>query len=57
MFSFATFLSHIRSSCRAGALFFIRDPADQSYSPVKDIIERPSASQVRKVGVFIGVVC
>ena len=63
MFTFANILGHIRTvsahlcrccltflqMCRPGALFFIRDPADQNYSPVKDIIERPAGSQLRKV--------
>ncbi|KAK4684277.1 E3 ubiquitin-protein ligase MARCH6, partial [Tremellales sp. Uapishka_1] len=49
MFSFANLLSHIRTICRKGALFFIRDPADQNFSPVKDIIDRSSLSQLRKL--------
>ena len=51
MFGFATFLSHIRTASRKGALFFIRDPADQSFSPVKDILERSAGSQFRKLTV------
>jgi E3 ubiquitin-protein ligase DOA10 len=30
-------------------MFFIRDPHDPSYAPVKDIIERPARGQIRKV--------
>ena len=50
MFTFASFLAHIRARTRKGALFFIRDPADASFSPVKDILERSTMSQFRKVG-------
>ncbi|ORX38932.1 hypothetical protein BD324DRAFT_617907 [Kockovaella imperatae] len=49
MFTFASFLAHIRSSTRKGAMFFIRDPADQNFSPVKDILERSAPSQIKKL--------
>jgi E3 ubiquitin-protein ligase DOA10 len=35
-------------------LFFVRDPSDQSFSPVKDIMERSGLAHLRKVGL-IGV--
>ncbi|WVQ64153.1 uncharacterized protein L199_002314 [Kwoniella botswanensis] len=50
MYQFATLLSHIRKLCRPGTLFFIRDPADPNYSPVKDIVEKSAFSQLRKLG-------
>ncbi|WWC91366.1 uncharacterized protein L201_006309 [Kwoniella dendrophila CBS 6074] len=50
MYQFATLLSHIRTLCRPGTLFFIRDPADPNYSPVKDIVEKSAFSQLRKLG-------
>lgn len=34
---------------RKGVLFFIRDPAERSYNPVQEILERPASSQIRKV--------
>jgi hypothetical protein len=37
--------------CRKGVLFFIRDPTERSYNPVKDILERPTMSQMRKVSL------
>nr|XP_018259002.1 uncharacterized protein I303_08544 [Kwoniella dejecticola CBS 10117]OBR81160.1 hypothetical protein I303_08544 [Kwoniella dejecticola CBS 10117] len=49
MYQFATLLSHIRTLCRPGTLFFIRDPADPNYSPVKDIVEKSAFSQLRKL--------
>ena len=49
MYAFSSFLSYIRSTLRPGTIYFIRDPSDQTYSPVKDILERPTVSQLRKV--------
>ena len=49
MYGFAQVISWIRSICRAGTLYFIRDPHDPNYSAVKDMIERPAHSQLRKV--------
>ncbi|RXK38798.1 hypothetical protein M231_03974 [Tremella mesenterica] len=68
MFSFAGILAYLRSICRKGALFFIRDPADQNFSPVKDTIERPTGYQFRKlltsaimysclIGCIFGITC
>ena len=51
MFTFATGLAHIRKSTRQGGLFFIRDPGDESFSPVKDILERSAGSQAKKLGI------
>ena len=36
---------------RKGVLFFIRDPAERSYNPVQEILERPASSQIRKVSL------
>ena len=64
MFTFASVLAYIRSvrclwariycethtqRCRSGVMFFIRDPSDPSHSPVNDIVDRPTGSQLRKV--------
>lgn len=54
MFSFATFLAHVRTICRKGALYFIRDPSDPSHSPVKDIMERPAMAQIPRVSRMVG---
>jgi E3 ubiquitin-protein ligase MARCH6 len=50
MFAFAAFLSHVRKCSRPGAMFFVRDPSDPSFSPVKEIVEKPAMTQLRKVG-------
>ena len=49
MYAFSALLSHIRTIVRPGTIFFIRDPTDASFSPVKDILERSTLSQLRKV--------
>jgi E3 ubiquitin-protein ligase MARCH6 len=53
MYGFAQVISWIRSICRVGSLYFIRDPHDPNYSAVKDMIERPTYSQLHKVSVAI----
>ncbi|WVQ81661.1 hypothetical protein IAT38_003786 [Cryptococcus sp. DSM 104549] len=50
MFFFANILSDIRQMCRPGTMFFIRDPADPNFSPVKDIMEKSTLHQMRKLG-------
>ena len=42
-------LTLIRSTLRSGALYFFRDPDDESFSPIKEIIETPTKPQMRKV--------
>lgn len=51
MYAFSSFLSYIRSLVRPGTIFFIRDPSDASFSPVKDILDRPTMAQLRKVSL------
>ena len=53
MYGFAQVISWIRSICRVGTLYFIRDPRDPNYSAVKDMIERPTYSQLRKVRLLL----
>lgn len=60
MFLFAQFVGTTRKSLRAGALCFIRDPADPNYHPVKEILERSSLLQLRKIAtsaVMYGMIC
>jgi E3 ubiquitin-protein ligase MARCH6 len=51
MFCFAGILQSLRKMCRKGVLFFIRDPSERTYNPVKDILDRPTTSQMRKLGI------
>ena len=36
---------------RPGAMWFIKDPSDQNFHPIRDILERPSLVQLRKLSV------
>lgn len=34
---------------RAGAMWFIKDPQDQNFHPIRDILDRPAATQLKKL--------
>ncbi|TFK52041.1 hypothetical protein OE88DRAFT_1499089 [Heliocybe sulcata] len=51
MYQFAVLLAGCRSIMRPGAMWFIKDPQDQNYHPIRDILERPSFTQLRKLFV------
>lgn len=51
MFHFAMFVSMCRDLVRAGTLYFIRDPNDPQFHPIREILERPTMHQLRKIGV------
>lgn len=53
MFNFALFVSMCREIVRPGVLFFIRDPNDPAFNPIKDILERSVRSQMRKIGISV----
>ncbi|ORY81560.1 hypothetical protein BCR37DRAFT_413998 [Protomyces lactucae-debilis] len=53
MFHFALFISMCRRIVRPGLLFFVRDPDDPEFNPIKEILERPIRSQMRKIGLSI----
>ena len=55
MFHFAMFISMCRDLVRAGTLYFIRDPNDPQFHPIREILERPTLHQLRKIG-FSGVI-
>lgn len=50
MFHFALFVSMCRKIVRSGVLYFIRDPDDPTFHPVRDVLERSISSQLRKIG-------
>ncbi|KAF3279407.1 hypothetical protein TWF970_003971 [Orbilia oligospora] len=50
MFHFALFVSMCRSIMRDGVLYFIRDPDDPTFHPVKEVLERPVTTQLKKIG-------
>jgi E3 ubiquitin-protein ligase MARCH6 len=42
-------LSGCRSVMRPGAMWFIKDPQDQNSHPIRDILDRPTLTQLRKI--------
>ncbi|KIX98427.1 uncharacterized protein Z520_05728 [Fonsecaea multimorphosa CBS 102226] len=49
MFHFALFVSICRKIMRKGVLYFIRDPDDPTFHPVRDVLERPVPAQLGKI--------
>ncbi|THH00644.1 hypothetical protein EW026_g1929 [Hermanssonia centrifuga] len=49
MYQFAVLLAGFRSCLRPGALWFIKDPQDQNFHPIRDILERPTLVHIRKL--------
>ncbi|KAL3480747.1 hypothetical protein BJX99DRAFT_7251 [Aspergillus californicus] len=49
MFHFALFVSMCRKVMRSGVLYFIRDPDDPTFHPVRDVLERNITTQLRKI--------
>ncbi|KAF9018533.1 hypothetical protein BGZ52_004182, partial [Haplosporangium bisporale] len=50
MFNFSMFVSTCRTVVRSGVMWFIRDPNDEGFQPVREILERPIWMQLRKLG-------
>lgn len=50
MFRFGLYVRHVRSILRPGVLSWIRDPEDPDFQPIKEILDRGSAVQLRKIG-------
>ncbi|KAH9066911.1 hypothetical protein EDB87DRAFT_1721418 [Lactarius vividus] len=51
MYQFAILLASCRTIMRPGAMWFIKDPSDQNFHPIRDILERPALIQLRKLSV------
>ncbi|KAJ7708893.1 hypothetical protein B0H17DRAFT_1174191 [Mycena rosella] len=51
MYSFAVLLAGCRTLLRKGAMWFIKDPQDQNSHPIRDILDRPTLTQLRKICV------
>ncbi|TDL24001.1 hypothetical protein BD410DRAFT_786709 [Rickenella mellea] len=51
MYQFAILLAGCRSIMRPGSMWFIKDPQDQNFHPIRDILERPTIVQLRKLAV------
>lgn len=59
-YQFVMLLSGCRKIVRPGAMWFIKDPQDQNFHPIRDILERPTLVQLRKLSIsacmYFGVV-
>jgi len=51
MYQFALTLGACRGVMRAGAMWFIKDPQDASFSPIRDILDKHVLTQLRKLAV------
>ncbi|KAJ3170162.1 hypothetical protein HDU88_008787 [Geranomyces variabilis] len=51
MFQFALYVSTVREIVRPGVMWFIRDPNDEQFHPMNDILERPVLTQLKKLAV------
>lgn len=49
MFCFSIAIDAIRDTFRKGSLWFIRDPASADFHPIREILERNSGTQARKI--------
>ncbi|KAH9924822.1 hypothetical protein B0H21DRAFT_764612 [Amylocystis lapponica] len=49
MYQFAILLAGCRGIMRPGSMWFIKDPQDQNFHPIRDILERPTLVQLRKL--------
>ncbi|KAI0029551.1 hypothetical protein K488DRAFT_56109 [Vararia minispora EC-137] len=49
MYQFAILLAGSRTIMRPGAMWFIKDPSDSNFHPIRDILERPALLQLRKL--------
>jgi E3 ubiquitin-protein ligase MARCH6 len=49
MYQFAILLAACREVMRPGAMWFVKDPQDPSFHPIRDILDRPTVSQLRKL--------
>ncbi|KAL5604458.1 hypothetical protein BROUX41_002427 [Berkeleyomyces rouxiae] len=49
MFHFALFVAMCRRIMRKGVLYFIRDPDDPEFHPIREVLERNIFVQVRKI--------
>ncbi|QRV88979.1 E3 ubiquitin-protein ligase MARCH6 [Ceratobasidium sp. AG-Ba] len=51
MYQFALTLGACRAVMRPGAMWFIKDPQDASFSPIRDILDKHVLTQLRKLAV------
>lgn len=49
MFAFASSIDMARGAVRPGLVWFIRDPQAAEFHPIREILERSSRTQARKI--------
>ena len=49
MYQFAILLATCRDILRPGCMWFIKDPQDPTFHPIRDILDRPTLAQLRKL--------
>ncbi|KAG0012247.1 hypothetical protein BGZ80_000100 [Entomortierella chlamydospora] len=49
LFNFSYFIGICRGTVRPGVLWFIRDPNDEGFHPIREFLERPVLFQLRKL--------
>ncbi|KAK4513627.1 uncharacterized protein ATC70_005631 [Mucor velutinosus] len=49
MFLFTTMVTFCRDIVRPGVIWFIRDPNDPQFSPIKELVKRPVFAQLQKI--------
>lgn len=57
MFHFALFVSMCREIVRPGLLYFIRDPNDPNFHPIRDVLDRPVLTQLHKIIMSALIYC
>ncbi|CAO0791801.1 unnamed protein product [Mucor circinelloides] len=50
MFLFTTMVTFCRDIVRPGVIWFIRDPNDPQFNPIKELVKRPVFAQLQKIG-------
>jgi len=58
-YGFALLLAGCRTLLRPGAIWFIKDPQDQATHPIREILERSTFTQLRRIalsGIMYGCV-
>ncbi|GJJ11157.1 hypothetical protein Clacol_005388 [Clathrus columnatus] len=51
MYQFAILLATCREVLRPGCMWFIKDPQDPTFHPIRDILDRPTLAQLRKLSL------
>lgn len=49
MFAFSSWIDLLRAKSRKGLIWFVRDPQSAEFHPIRDILERSTRAQARKL--------